>query len=116
MVPDSFRKDILMEEEDVTDKVLVEKSDVEPAQFALLFQFDGDKKAIRHVLYNCTTTRPSVEGSTTNESKEVATETLTISAAPLENGLVKAKTSVDTTEQVYTNWYKTVWLPGAPAA
>lgn len=112
LIPDSFRTEILGETVDETSKVVIENSKVEPAQFALLFEFDGDKKSIRHVLYNCTATRPSMEGSTTTESKEPATETLTITAAPLEDGMVKAKTAADTTESVYNGWYTAVWMPG----
>ena len=47
LIPDSFRKDILKETED-TNGVLVEDSTVEPEHFALLFEFSGDKKKIRH--------------------------------------------------------------------
>lgn len=112
LLPDSFRKDVLGETEDATDKVMVENANVEPVPFALLFQFDGDKKGIRHVFFNCTAARPNVEGATTTDSKEPATETLSIEAAPLENGMVKAKTAADTPEEVYENWYKAVWMPG----
>ncbi len=113
MVPDAFRKDILGEVEDTTGKVLMEYADVEPQPFALLFEFDGDKKSIRHVLYNCTTTRPGLEGSTSTESKEVQTETLTLTAAALTDGLVKAKTGDETTEAIYNAWYRNVWIPTA---
>ena len=112
LLPDSFRKDVLGETEDATDKVMVENANVEPVPFALLFQFDGDKKGIRHVFFNCTATRPNVEGATTTDSKEPATETLSLEAAPLENGMVKAKTATETPEEVYENWYKAVWMPG----
>ena len=47
LIPDSFRKDILKETEDANG-VLVEDSTVEPEHFALLFEFSGDKKKIRH--------------------------------------------------------------------
>ena len=112
MIPESFRTDVLKEELD-SNKVLVENANVETANFALLFEFDGDVKKIRHVLYNCAASRPSIESQTNEEEREVKTETLSIKATPMENGYVKAKTGDDTTEKVYTDWYKAVYLPGA---
>ena len=77
LIPDSFRKDVLQEKEDTTDKVLVENVSAEPKPFALLFEFSGDQKAVRHVLYNCAATRPSLTGATTTNTKEPSTETIT---------------------------------------
>lgn len=112
MIPESFRTDVLKETLD-SNKVLVENANAETANFALLFEFDGDVKKIRHVLYNCAASRPSIESQTNEEEREVKTETLPIKATPMENGYVKAKTGDDTTEKVYTDWYKAVYLPGA---
>ena len=70
LIPDSFRKDILKETED-TNGVLIENSTVEPEHFALLFEFSGDKKKIRHCMYYCTAARPTIEGKTNEDSKEV---------------------------------------------
>lgn len=109
LIPDSFRTDVLMEKKD-SKGVLIENSNVETAKFALLFEFDGDQKSVRHVLYNCTATRPSVEGETTEDTKEPTTETLSISAAPLADGNVKAKTGVETDEVAYTGWYDSVYV------
>ena len=87
------------------------EGDLELASFALLFEFDGDKKHIRHVLYNCAASRPGIEGKTNEDSREVQTETLTIKATPLANGIVKAKTGNTTDTTVYNDWYKAVYMP-----
>lgn len=110
MIPESFRLECLKEELD-SNGVLIENSDVELGSFALLFEFDGDQKHIRHVLYNCAASRPGIEGQTNEDSKEVQTETLTITAAPLGNGMVKAKTGNTTNAKVYADWYKAVYVP-----
>ena len=110
MVPDSFRTDILKESLD-KNKVLVEDASVSAEKFALLFEFDGDINKIRHVLYNCSAARPTIESSTTEEEIEVKTETLTITASPLSGGYVKARTSDATLETAYNSWYEKVYLP-----
>lgn len=110
LIPESFRVDILSEKED-KNKVLIEDANSEIGNFALLFEFDGDKKKIRHVLYNCSAGRSKIEGQTNEESKEVQSETLVIKARPLKEGPVKGKTGKATTEDTYNNWYKNVYLP-----
>lgn len=111
LIPDEFREDILKEQRDEKD-VLHEVSDSGDTQkFAFLFEFDGDQKATRRVLYNCTATRPSIESETKEENVEPGTETITISNSPLANGRVKAQTTVETDKTVYDGWYKTVYYP-----
>ena len=112
MIPETFRTDILKEEADA-NQVLVENANSETGSFALLFEFDGDIRKIRHVLYNCSASRPTIESKTNEEDKEVQTETLTIKARPMANGYVKAKTGDSTTEAVYNDWYKNVYEPTA---
>lgn len=114
LIPESFRTEVLKEELD--DKgVLIENAQVELASFALLFEFDGDQRHIRHVLYNCAASRPGIEGKTNEDTREVQTETLTIKATPLSSGLVKAKTGNTTDAAVYNDWYKAVYLPTVEA-
>ena len=115
MVPESFRTDVLKESLD-DNSVLVESANVETANFALLFEFDGDVKKIRHVLYNCSAARPNIESSTNEEEIEVQTETLALTAAPLANGYVKARTGDSTTDEVYNGWYANVYMPTTASA
>ena len=112
LIPEWFRENILKETKD-SNKVFIETSDLsEPVYFALLFEFDGDQKAIRHVLYNCSVSkRPTINSKTKEASVEPGTETLSISADPREDGLVKARTGDETTSSVYTNWYSAVYTP-----
>ena len=111
LVPEWFRTEILQEELD-SKGVLIEKSDnKESVKFALLFEFDGDVNCIRHVLYNCTSSRPSIESETKEDTIEPGTETLSITADPRADGLVKARTGDTTDAATYAGWYQTVYLP-----
>ena len=112
LIPEEFLKDILHEEEDANG-VLTENANNEFERFALLFEFTGDKNAIRHVLYCCSASRPSVEGETKEDEKEVQTEELSIIASALANGYVKAKTGENTSKAVYDAWYDEVYMPPA---
>lgn len=111
LIPEWFRTEILKETLD-TNGVLVEKADnTESVKFALLFEFDGDERAIRHVMYNCSASRPSIESSTKKETIEPGTETLSLTADPREDGLVKSRTGDTTAKATYDGWYQSVYVP-----
>lgn len=111
LIPEWFRTDILQEAKD-SNGVLIERSDnTESVYFALLFEFDGDVNAIRHVLYNCTASRPSIESETKEDTIEPGTETLSLTADPREDGLVKSRTGDMTSEAIYAGWYASVYTP-----
>ena len=116
LIPEWFRTEILREVLD-NNGVLTEKADIlETENFALLFEFDGDVHGIRHVIYNCSASRPSIASQTKEENIEPLTETLSLSSDPRKDGLVKCRTGEDTDETVYNNWYKAVYVPiGADA-
>ena len=79
-----------------------------------LFEFDGDVKATRHVLYNCTASRPTIASSTRTDTKEPNTNELTFVASARETDYaVKTKTTATTTTTVYDNWYKKVYEKAA---
>ena len=111
LIPEWFRTEILKEALD-KNGVLVEVSDnSEAVKFALLFEFDGDVRAIRHVMYNCSASRPSIESETKEETIEPGTETLSLTADPRADGLVKSRTGDTPSAETYENWYKTVYIP-----
>ena len=111
LIPEWFRTQILKEIKD-DNGVLVERSDnTETVYFALLFEFDGDDHATRHVLYNCSTARPTIASQTKEESMEPVTDTLSLTADPRDDGLVKSSTSSETTDAVYDAWYTAVYVP-----
>ena len=106
LVPDSFKKDCLGEDDSVTG-VLIE---------TLMFEFTTDEKAQKHVLYNCTAKRPTLASNTKGESTEVQTEALSLTAssifnAALNKSIVKAK--ADETAQAYDTWYTSVFQPAS---
>lgn len=107
LIPDDFKKDVLGYKEDANG-VLFEDANATPKNFALLFEFSGDKNAVRHILYNVNTSRPNMESSTKTNTKEPATETISIVASPApDTGMVKAK--VESGSAQYETWYQQVY-------
>jgi phi13 family phage major tail protein len=110
VIPEQFAVDCLGEEKDETDMVLTEKVTLKGKPFALLFEFDGDEKAVRHVLYNCAANRPTISGATKTDTVEVQPNELTFTASPRStDGAVKTKTTETTPAAVYDAWYDAVY-------
>jgi len=111
VVPDWFRETYLREILD-SNGVLIESSHItDPVYFALMFEFSGDKHKIRHVMYKCSVSRPSVASQTRETSNTPVTETLAITCDPLYDGMVKAKSTADIDSTVYAGWFTTVYVP-----
>lgn len=114
-VTDKFREDILGETL-TKGGVLVENADAQTKRFALLFEFQGDKKAIRHVLYYCSANRPT-EASKTKDGGDPNTTDLSIVASPRpDNSIVKAKTTPGVTDAIYNAWYTKVYESASEVA
>ena len=111
LIPEGFRTNVLGEVTD-TDGVLFEDADAAVVPFALLFQFEGDDKATRHVIYNCVAKRPSVSGQTTEESIEAQTETLDIEASSIYNSTLQKNVTKarcpETATTAYASWFTSV--------
>ena len=108
LIPDDFREDVLGDVLDANG-ALIENKDAKAKHFALLFEFDGDAKKTRHVLYYVLASRPSVSGSTRTNTKEPQTETLNITARPApDTGDVKAK--VPQGSDAYNTFFDEVYI------
>lgn len=116
-VIDSFKEDVLGDIKD-SKNVLVENLNAAIVHFALLFQFEGDENATRHIFYNCTCARPTAAGQTKGESVEPQTETLNIEAKSIYNASLDAdivKAECPYSSDAYANWNSAVYSPTAPS-
>lgn len=93
-----------------SDGTLSEFSDSRLSEFALMFQIEGDKNAVRHLLYRCSVSRPK-ESSKTKEGDVNTTELSFTATERKSDKKVKTKTTATTTQEVYDNWYKKVYEP-----
>ena len=99
-----------------SNNCIIEGKDDVPLPQALMFEFAGDQKAIRHVLYNCLFTKPDVEGATKGDKVETKTDKLSIKVRPaIDTGHIKYKTSDTTPASVYDAWYNAVTIADTTA-
>lgn len=108
MLSDSFREDVLREKKD-SNGMRVEYTNVQPAEFALLFEVNGDPEQSRFVLWNCKASRPSQNHTTQQESITVDEQELAFTAQPREDYAVKGH--VTSGDAPYTDWFKSVPEP-----
>lgn len=113
LIPDSFKIDVLGYKVDSAG-ALYESMDAPTVNFALLFQFEGDKNAVRHVLYNCTSGRPGIGSETTTDSTEPTTETIAITASSIYNtatdeNIIKSRVTKE--DSPYATWFNSVYTP-----
>lgn len=109
-IPDGMLEDIWGYTIGSTSKVLTESAFTEAKTFALLFQIDGDQNNDHFVIYNCTGARPNIGSQTIEASKEPRTQSIELTAAPMSDGKVFAKTTKDTPSGTITAWYTTVFI------
>jgi phi13 family phage major tail protein len=116
LIPDSFLTDVMGEIKDETSGLQYELGDAKPKAFAFLFQFEGDANAVRHVLYNCKTTRPTLASETTDTSITPGTDTLNLTAIAQEmtinsekKPVVKAK--CEPGDAAYSTFFTAVQTP-----
>lgn len=116
-VPESFETDVLAFADD-SKNVRYEDQNAAAVHFALLFQFEGDQKAVKHVLYNNTVSRPGLNGATKEDNITPQTTTLNLEArsiyvAALNKWIPKSKTTDSTDATTYAGWNSDVHIPTA---
>ncbi|WP_336992917.1 major tail protein [Bacillus toyonensis] len=105
-ITEAFRTEVLGEVLDSVDKVLTENANAKIKKIALMFEFDGDVKATRHLLYNVSVSRPGASSSTKSDKTEPNTIELSFVAAQRpSDGSVKVSTTATTTSTIYDAWY-----------
>lgn len=93
--------------------MIVEKAENLPKAMYLMYQFEGDVNATKHILYNVLPGRPSIEGNTKEDTTEPDTTTIPITAMPIATefgNIVKAK--VPSTASNYATFFTTA--PAVP--
>ena len=112
LIPDSFRIDVLG---DILDdnKAIIENANATVKRFALMFEFDGDAKKTRHVMYNVLASRPNIEGTTRSNTKEPKSETLEVEARPAAD-TSDVQGGVKQGDAGYDTFFTAVYLKNAP--
>lgn len=114
--PVTMRQDLWNYGVTTTGKLLVEDVAANAAEFALLFEIDGDQSPERYCFYRCQASRPDVSGATKAESVEVQTQSCDLTIMPVIDptvsspidGKVYYRTTADTPSATYTSFYSTV--------
>jgi phi13 family phage major tail protein len=117
-IPDEILAQMLGWEIDA-DGALVETTDGEPKEFALMGQVLGDKKNRRFVYYRCKASRPTKENATRGESVEPATDVLPLRILPIKADLNGETKNIvrrvlelnDTNQAAYNSFFNSVQLP-----
>lgn len=120
-VIDDFHIDVLGDVVDANG-LLVEDAEAMSQSFALMCEFKNDRHQTRHVLYNCTASRPQFGSTTIEATAQPQTETLTITAIPQAFGegtekrqIVKAKANKADSATQYDAWFTQVQTPSFEA-
>lgn len=99
-----------------TGKMLTEKAGQQAAEFALMFEVDGDQAPNRYCLYRCNADRPDINANTVGESVEVQTQTADLTVMPVSdptdgsiiNNMVRYSTTADTPAAKYSAFFDAV--------
>ncbi|WP_308540152.1 major tail protein [uncultured Murdochiella sp.] len=111
MLNDDFYTKILGMKLDEKTGLMLENVDDMGKEFAMAFQFKGDEKNTRHIVYRCSATRPKIEGETVADKVTPKTDSFDFTAIPrISDGIIKAK--AEQGAAVYDKFFTAVQDPG----
>ena len=108
--PKQMFEKIWKETEGAASHVLSENANVQPAHFALLFEIAENVGDDRFAFYNCVASRPNSGANTKEAANDPQTQSCELTIIPLDNGLVKARTTEDTPASVKSGWFSAVFM------
>lgn len=112
LIPDEFYTDVYGYEKDEETGLFIEIADKNPKPIALLFQFENDANSRRVVFYKVIPGRAAVNHQTKGESIEPQTDTIPITAVPVEIGGKKtARAVVPKDGKKYAEFFTAVVKP-----
>ncbi len=110
LIPDKFRVDVFGDTIDANGGLIENTNTAKSNKIALAFEFNGDAKKTRHVLYSVKVSRPNIDASTKTKTKEVKTESMAIQSRPrIDTGDVKAK--LEQGKAGYDSFFSKVYEP-----
>ena len=111
-IPTEIQVEVLGDEVD-KNGVIVDGGNVQAKETALLFEFSGDIKKTRHILWRCKLAKPDITGKTTESETAPQTSTLKVTAMPRADiGRTHGRvTNEVATKAVYDAWFKSVYEP-----
>lgn len=109
---DDIRKTIFKHQE-ASNGMLIERSDVEPVEGALLFECKGDKNKIRHILYNVKFGNPSQDYATKEDGVEPTEVTIPFVSSPirLTTGEMILSGKCRASDAGYATFFNSVTVP-----
>lgn len=94
------------------DGVVVENADNHGSKVAMAFEFSGDNKHVRHVLYNVSFSRAGDGSATKSDKIDAQTAEFEFSAMPDPYDYkIKGKAAQGSAK--YDKWFTAVYVPGA---
>lgn len=111
-LPEEFETEILGQRKDANGAIIENVND-KISPFAFMYQVEGDQTGTRFCYYNTTVSRPSTEANTTEDTKTLNTNTLSITtSARTDTGDVRIKLPYsEENKEIYEKFFEKVYEP-----